>query len=378
MPAIGVHHTDVRDGAWDGPEMRRRLRLSETEEYYRKAHAWQDPEGDPESKAAYSFIHHFVSVNGEIGAASVQGCLAGIAVLNGARIGMGGVRAARWAPDREGIYRHLAAHLRDAGVEPPELVDLGEALDEPESKATRVEDLTLTDEGEFVCRFSTFGVVDAYGDVTTRSTFTDGQEVPVGAWGHNRLALPVGRGTVRVHDDGAYLEGRFFLDTTHGRDTYLTVKNLGELQQWSYLFLIQEAAEVELDGKPVRELRRVDLISVDPVDRGAGYGTQTIAIKGAPLLDDLRGVADELRRILGRLQERAQVRARTGRGLGTAASDARTILTELRSVEVALEGLLRDEPRRTRSVSDGVTASIVARAALARARALETLMEVTR
>jgi hypothetical protein len=375
MPAIGPHRTDVRDGEWDGPEMRRRLRLSEEEEYYRKAFAWVDPELDPTTKTAYAFIHHYVTMGGDIGAAAVRGCIAAIAVLNGSRVGRQGVRQARWFGDREGIYRHLAAHLRDAGVEPPELLDMESIPEEPESKAVGVDELSLDDEGEFVCRFSTFGIPDVYGDVTTKSTFTDGQEVPVGAWGHNRLALPVGRGVVRVRDDGAYLEGRFFTDTTHGRDTYLTVKGLGKLQQWSYLFLIREAAETELNGEVVRELRSVDLISVDPVDRGAGYGTQTVAIKALPLLDDVRGVADEVRRLVARLQERAAVRARTGRGLGRSAVDARALLTDLRAMEAALAELVEPRTHADDSRPDADLVAVVAQAALARARALARLTE---
>lgn len=370
MPAIGPHRTDVRDGPWDGPEMRRRLRLGEEEEYYRRAHAWQDPEQDPQTKAAYAFIHHYVSQSGEIGAASVQGCIAGIAVLNGSRIGAQGVRNARWAADREGIYRHLAAHLRDAGVEPPELADLGEAVDEAEAKVGPVDlqiDLDGEPEGAFIARFSTFGVVDVYGDVTTSSTFRDGQDVIVGAWGHNRLALPTGRGRVEVRDDGAYIRGRFFLDTTHGRDTYLTVKGLGELQQWSYLFIVRDAAEVERDGMLVRELRSVDLISVDPVDRGAGFGTQTVAIKGLPLSEDLRGVAEELRRLRQRVEERAAIRARMGRGLGSRTeAEVRQILTELRCTERALSTLIE---RRDAGLSDAITFAL-ARAALVRAHTL--------
>lgn len=115
MPAIGVHHTDISDGSWDGPANEARLRNDESASYYRRAYAWQDPDGDAETKAAYRFIHHEVSGDGEIGAANVTACRTGIAVLNGAR---GGTTIPD--SDKRGVYNHLAAHLRDAGVEPPE------------------------------------------------------------------------------------------------------------------------------------------------------------------------------------------------------------------------------------------------------------------
>lgn len=116
MGAIGVHHTETSDEAWDGPANEARLRLGEDEAYYRKAFAWQDPEGDAGTKAAYKFIHHAVSSAGEIGAANLTACSTGIGVLNGGR---GGTTIP--SGDRRGVYNHLAAHLRDADREPPEL-----------------------------------------------------------------------------------------------------------------------------------------------------------------------------------------------------------------------------------------------------------------
>lgn len=116
MPAIGVHHTDTSEGSWDGPANEARLRLDESEAYYRRAFAWQDPDGDPETKAAYKFIHHEVDADGSIGAANLRACQTGIGVLNGGRGGANIPDA-----DRQGVYNHLAAHLRDADVEPPDL-----------------------------------------------------------------------------------------------------------------------------------------------------------------------------------------------------------------------------------------------------------------
>jgi HK97 family phage prohead protease len=116
MPAIGVHHTETNDASWDGPGNVARLRNDENKAYYRKMYAWVDPDGDPETKAAYKFPNHFVNEDGKVGAASVKGCQSGIAVLNGA---MGGAKIP--SGDRQGVYNHLAAHLRDAEVEPAEL-----------------------------------------------------------------------------------------------------------------------------------------------------------------------------------------------------------------------------------------------------------------
>jgi len=112
--AITPHSTSTYGGAWDGPANEARLPSSRAA--LRAAHAWADPDGDPETKATYKFIHHTVSENGDVGAASTTAASAGIAVLNGGRGGADIPDA-----DREGVWRHLAGHLRDADLEPPEL-----------------------------------------------------------------------------------------------------------------------------------------------------------------------------------------------------------------------------------------------------------------
>lgn len=109
--AIRYRKTETSEAAWDGNAMWANLPSSEAP--LRAATAWVDPEGNPDTKAAYKFIHHLVSEEGDVGAASIVACQAGIAVLNGAR---GGTTIPD--EDRQGVYNHLAAHLRDAGLEP--------------------------------------------------------------------------------------------------------------------------------------------------------------------------------------------------------------------------------------------------------------------
>lgn len=82
----------------------------------RQAYAWVDPDGEPDVKQSYKFIHHEVGARGEVGPANVKACTSGIGVLNGGR---GGAKVP--VSDRKGIYNHLARHLRDAGEEPAPL-----------------------------------------------------------------------------------------------------------------------------------------------------------------------------------------------------------------------------------------------------------------
>ena len=116
MGAIAIHHTDTSKAPWDGPKNKANLKNGQDFDYYKKAFAWRDPEGDESNKSTYKFIHHEVSADGDIGAANIKGCQSGIGVLNGA---MGGANIPD--SDRQGVWDHLAAHLKDAKIEPAEL-----------------------------------------------------------------------------------------------------------------------------------------------------------------------------------------------------------------------------------------------------------------
>ncbi len=139
------------------------------------------------------------------------------------------------------------------------------------------------EEGQFRAVFATLNVVDHDGDVTIPGAFTDGEKVRISYWGHRWGDLPVGRGEIHSDEKEAWVDGHFFLDTEGGRETYNTVKNLGELQEWSYGFDILERSEGEFEGQQVQFLRRLKVHEVSPVMLGAGVGTRTLAIKAEGL-----------------------------------------------------------------------------------------------
>lgn len=116
------HETPTSMGAWDGAANERRLEAGESlAKNGPRAYAWRDPDGDPEAKSSWGFPHHFVGEDGSPGAASTRAAIKGIAVLNGAR-----GRTTIPEADRRGVWKHLAGHLRDADIEPPELRESGE------------------------------------------------------------------------------------------------------------------------------------------------------------------------------------------------------------------------------------------------------------
>lgn len=150
------------------------------------------------------------------------------------------------------------------------------------------------DQGLVQAEFATLGVVDLDGDVTLPGAFGS-QKVKLAAWGHDWGSLPVGKGGISEQETKAVFDGQFFLDTTSGAEHFKTVRNLGDLQEWSYGFEVREAVRKGspgfddllaaggfTDGDGVRRfLTKLPVFEVSPVMRGAGVNTRTTAIKEA-------------------------------------------------------------------------------------------------
>lgn len=133
--------------------------------------------------------------------------------------------------------------------------------------------------GEFEAVFATLNVMDKDRDVTIPGAFSK-QPVLVEPWNHDYTNLPVGRGVIEEHDNEARIAGKFFLETAAGIEHHFVVKELGDMQEWSYTFNVLEAEFGKFNGEDVRFLKKMDVIGVAPVMRGAGENTRTTAIKG--------------------------------------------------------------------------------------------------
>lgn len=142
--------------------------------------------------------------------------------------------------------------------------------------------LKVSDEGEVEAVFATLNVVDLDGDVTKPGAFEKGAAVKISAWNHGSWdsQMPVGRGVIREVGNEAILEGKFFLDTTSGRDTFNVVKESGDLVEWSYGYDIVESGPGTVDGHNVQFLEKLKVHEVSPVILGAGIATRTLATKG--------------------------------------------------------------------------------------------------
>ena len=181
---------------------------------------------------------------------------------------------------RGGSFEAASEKEEDLSVEPK-----GETMDpmKVEQKVMQLKNLKLADDGTFKALFAPFNSVDKQGDLTLPGAFGERQNVIISAYGHGSWtgALPVGKGF--IHDDegedGGVVEGKFFLNTTAGKDTWTIVKELGELQEWSYALPEIDFEFREVDGRQVRVLKRIKVNEVSPVLMGAGNGTRTLAIK---------------------------------------------------------------------------------------------------
>jgi len=160
MPAIPVHHTDTSDDPWDGNAAVTELDKSLGPKVIRWEYAWEDkgevdPDADASDKEDFAFPHHFVR-DGRPAAASTKACSSAIGVLNG---GMGGSRIPD--SDREGVYKHLIAHLRDSGVPENQLPELKSAEPQRARKPRARRELARQPEYRIMSRPGTLEIRDA-------------------------------------------------------------------------------------------------------------------------------------------------------------------------------------------------------------------------
>ena len=153
---------------------------------------------------------------------------------------------------------------------------MNETFADGELKTVSLIDLHLDDEGTFKALFAPFETWDKTGDWTEKGAFGR-QRVVISAYGHGSTTdgrLPVGKGIIYDSDElrGGVVEGKFFLKTSAGRETYDTVKELGELQQWSYWLPKVESEVGTREGKKGRILKKIEVGEVSPVLRGMGNG----------------------------------------------------------------------------------------------------------
>lgn len=214
-------------------------------------------------------------------------------------------------------------------------------------KAFKGVEIKSESEGRVRAVFSTLGVVDKDGDVTAKGAIRDGSVVRISAYNHKSWegALPVGKGTIREEGNELILESQFFMNTTHGRDTFETVKGLGEIGEWSYGFDVTDSEAIDEEGaksyhvpgmpKPRRLIKSLAVHEVSPVLLGAGVGTRTVEAKAEKktFVEQLAEVVASVKAVRERAAEVMAMRAEKGKGLGEETkAQFDMLLTELDSL----------------------------------------------
>lgn len=127
MPASPVHHTSIdKTSPWDGGAAEKAFDKKASD--FKLFYAWYDqgevdPDADGSDKEDGWGPHHDVNGAGVPGAANLSGVHAAVAALNGAH----GTKSRIPDSDRQGVYNHLVAHLKDAGVDKNDIPELKHA-----------------------------------------------------------------------------------------------------------------------------------------------------------------------------------------------------------------------------------------------------------
>jgi HK97 family phage prohead protease len=149
------------------------------------------------------------------------------------------------------------------------------------------------DEGKVSAVFSVFNTLDSDGDVVVQDAIKSGFKsgsVPM-VWAH-KWDMPIGKGQIKQDSGKATFEGEFFMDTESGKEAYNLVKAMGDLQQWSFGYKVNdsERGKFKSGDKDVdaRYLKDLSVYEVSPVLVGANQETYTMAIKSNnELLEEL-------------------------------------------------------------------------------------------
>lgn len=307
---------------------------------------------DGEGKTAPRSLRHFPvrDSEGNVDVAHVRNALS--------RIPQSNVPASAKASAEAKAKRMLDQH--GGGKDDPNSFETKDFAGSTEFKAD-------DDSGEFSATFAYFNVVDKMGDVTLPGAIPNGKSVAIAQWKHKWDDPPAGRGVIHADESKAWVEGKFNLKTSYGRDTYEVVRDMAELQQWSYGYRPVDKYFGMKDDRKVRFLKTLDVFEVSPVLIGAGNGTKTDSIKsGLTFVENVAQVLDDLDAVIQRAQEIASLRGKADDGfLASHKAALAPFLARMEDLSTSLNNALKDPQEVQKS-----KASIEAMCALLRAAEL--------
>jgi hypothetical protein len=139
------------------------------------------------------------------------------------------------------------------------------------------------DKGEIEAKVATLEVIDKDGDIIRKSALPKAATVAMSAWGHDAVwgARPAGSGKLRTEGKHLVFDGRAFLTTWNGKETFETLKQYPEAE-WSFGFRItgwEEPTDDERKQGAWRVITKMEAFEVSPVLIGAGLETGTRSLK---------------------------------------------------------------------------------------------------
>ena len=157
----------------------------------------------------------------------------------------------------------------------------------PENLSFKNAPIELKEEGDkryIEAVFSLFDTIDSDNDVTKSNALRSGysgNKVPL-VWNHDWSKV-IGRGIIETDNQKAVFKG-YFLNTEAGKEAYNTVKEMQDMQQFSYGFQVMKSSKGKhIDSKgeevPVRVLEDVKVWEVSPVLVGAQQNSFVQALK---------------------------------------------------------------------------------------------------
>lgn len=195
-------------------------------------------------------------------------------------------------------------------------------------------------EGKVEAVFSVFNNVDSDGDVVLPNSLKSFKglegEVPM-VWSH-KWENPIGKGRIVQDDDKATFKGEFIMSSESGREAYEIVKAMGDLQQWSFGFQVDDAeqGQFQKDGQSqeVRYIKSATVFEVSPVLVGANQSTYTVAVKeqkekdvkdvesGLRFTDEADNVLITINNFIDRAKELTSLRLEKGKTLSKSAQES--------------------------------------------------------
>jgi len=206
--------------------------------------------------------------------------------------------------------------------------------------------------------FSLFDTIDSDNDVTKANALRSGysgNKVPL-VWNHDWSKV-IGRGIIETDNQKAVFKG-YFLNTEAGKEAYNTVKEMQDMQQFSYGFQVMKSSKgTHIDSKgeevPVRVLEDVKVWEVSPVLVGAQQNSFVQALKSG-----LEPVDEEIKAEMQVESTEPEVSSKTDAGISNSSQQGMRLgeqavasLEELKAFTERIENLasLRNSEKKTLS-----------------------------